>query len=56
MMMRRRQEPSRHVEVVEGRLKVIIDEEFPFTRDGVVSILKKVASGKSLGKNILRII
>ena len=43
-------------QVVEGRLKVIIDEEFPFTRDGVVSILKKVASGKSLGKNILRII
>jgi NADPH:quinone reductase-like Zn-dependent oxidoreductase len=42
--------------IVDGRLKVIVDEKFPFTKDGVAGIFQKVASGKSLGKNVLMVL
>jgi len=41
--------------VAKKKLKVFIDEEFPFTKEGIVQIFKKQGSGKSIGKNILRI-
>lgn len=41
--------------ISNGDLKVIIDERFPFTSEGVVALFEKVAGGKSLGKNILSI-
>mmetsp|Transcript_12405 Transcript_12405/g.11239 ORF Transcript_12405/g.11239 Transcript_12405/m.11239 type:complete len:328 (+) Transcript_12405:75-1058(+) len=39
--------------VKEGKLKVVIDGEFPFTNQGVVDLLEKTAGGKSNGKNVL---
>lgn len=39
----------------EGKLKISIDEIFPFTLDGVLRIMNKVDTGKSLGKNILQV-
>ena len=41
--------------LVDGKLKLSIDEEFPFTEEGVVSALKKQADGKSIGKNVVKI-
>mmetsp|Transcript_14803 Transcript_14803/g.16005 ORF Transcript_14803/g.16005 Transcript_14803/m.16005 type:complete len:333 (+) Transcript_14803:57-1055(+) len=41
--------------IVQGKIKVPIEETFPFTTDGVVGLLNKIAGGKSLGKNILSI-
>ena len=42
--------------LLKKQLKIIIEEEFPFTIKGVRDIFKKIKSGKSLGKNILRIV
>ncbi len=42
--------------VAEGKLKVSIDESFPFSQQGVWDIFAKVSAGKSLGKNILQIV
>eukprot|EP00747_Dinoflagellata_sp_TGD_P041576 gnl/TRDRNA2_/TRDRNA2_141556_c0_seq1.p1 gnl/TRDRNA2_/TRDRNA2_141556_c0~~gnl/TRDRNA2_/TRDRNA2_141556_c0_seq1.p1 ORF type:complete len:327 (+),score=63.15 gnl/TRDRNA2_/TRDRNA2_141556_c0_seq1:2-982(+) len=41
--------------LVAGKLKLKIDEEFPFTKAGIISMLEKQNSGKSSGKNILKI-
>ena len=41
--------------LADGKLKLPIDEEFPFTREGVVGVLKKQAGKKSLGKNVVKI-
>jgi hypothetical protein len=40
--------------VGDGKLKIIIDEVFEFTKEGVVKILEKIESGKSLGKNLIK--
>ena len=42
--------------VNKGELKLPIDEVFPFTQDGVRAIFRKLKGGKSLGKNIVRIV
>eukprot|EP01035_Chromulina_nebulosa_P021921 gene21921-28382_t len=39
--------------VKDGKLKVVIDGEFPFTNQGVIDLLEKTAGGKSTGKNVL---
>lgn len=39
--------------VVAGTLRLPIDETFPFTKEGVVGILKKIEGGKSKGKSVL---
>lgn len=39
--------------VLEGKIKIPIDERFPFTKEGVVGLLNKIESGKSVGKNLL---
>ena len=41
--------------VAEGSLRIPVDEEFPFTHEGVTALFLKVAGGKSLGKNVLKI-
>eukprot|EP01038_Epipyxis_sp_PR26KG_P007283 gene7283-9925_t len=40
--------------VSEGKLVVPVEAEFPFTLEGVIDALKRVESGKSLGKNVVR--
>ena len=40
----------------EDRIKVPIEEVFPFTQQGVAAAFAKVAAGKSLGKNIIKIV
>ena len=42
--------------VAEGKLKVPIEDVFPFTQEGVTAIFNKVKAGKSLGKNVLKIV
>jgi NADPH:quinone reductase-like Zn-dependent oxidoreductase len=39
--------------IVSGKLKVSIEDRFPFTEDGVRQLFKKQDSGKSMGKNLL---
>jgi NADPH2:quinone reductase len=39
----------------DGKLRLPIDAEFPFTREGVTALLRKQQGGKSIGKNILKI-
>lgn len=41
--------------VVAGKVKLLIDETFPFTQEGVVALLKKIEGGKSNGKNVLQV-
>ena len=41
--------------LAEGRLRVPIDQRFPFTHDGVVGLYQKIHEGKSVGKNVLDI-
>jgi len=41
--------------LVDGRIKVVVDSEFPFSQQGVTDIFAKIISGKSLGKNILNV-
>lgn len=41
--------------VEDGKLDVYIDEEFDFNKVGVVSLMQKIAMGKSIGKNLLKI-
>jgi NADPH:quinone reductase-like Zn-dependent oxidoreductase len=41
--------------IAAGTLKVVIDDSFPFTKEGVDALIKKCDSGSSVGKNILRI-
>lgn len=40
--------------VAEGKLSLPIDETFPLTTEGAVGIMKKINSGKSVGKNIIK--
>jgi len=40
----------------EGKVSLAIDEVFPFTTEGVRALLNKAAGGKSLGKNVLKIV
>jgi NADPH:quinone reductase-like Zn-dependent oxidoreductase len=42
--------------IAAGKLTVSVNEEFPFTQEGVVALIRKVESGASTGKNILRIV
>ena len=42
--------------VSEGKLRMPIEETFPFTQQGVWDIFAKIHSGKSLGKNVLQIV
>jgi NADPH:quinone reductase-like Zn-dependent oxidoreductase len=42
--------------IAAGTLKVVIDDAFPFTKEGVDALIKKCDSGSSVGKNILRIV
>jgi len=39
--------------VLEGKIKIPIDEKFPFSKEGVIALLHKIESGKSVGKNLL---
>jgi NADPH:quinone reductase-like Zn-dependent oxidoreductase len=41
--------------IAAGKLSVSVNEEFPFTQEGVQALIRKVDSGASTGKNILRI-
>jgi NADPH:quinone reductase-like Zn-dependent oxidoreductase len=38
-----------------GQLRVPVEDVFPFTSEGVQAIVAKVQSGKSLGKNVIKI-
>jgi NADPH:quinone reductase-like Zn-dependent oxidoreductase len=42
--------------IVEGKLKVPIDQAYPFTQEGVLQAFEKVDSKKSLGKNIIKMV
>lgn len=42
--------------VAAGSLRIPVDETFPFTTEGVRGLFAKVETGKSRGKNILKII
>jgi len=39
--------------VSEGKLTIPIDGVFPFTKEGVKTMLEKISGGKSLGKSVL---
>jgi len=39
--------------VVDGKLKLRMDEEFSFTTEGVRAMMKKSQGGKAVGKNVL---
>lgn len=41
--------------IADGSVKVIMDDSFPFTTAGVVAAMDKIESGKSIGKNVIRI-
>lgn len=41
--------------IADGEVRVVIDERFPFTHDGIVEIFRKITSGKSVGKNVLNV-
>ena len=41
--------------VEQGKLDVPIDEEFPFTHEGITELIEKQQSGKSMGKNVLNV-
>lgn len=41
--------------ISDGDVRVVIDERFSFTQEGITGIFNKVASGKSTGKNILNV-
>jgi 2-desacetyl-2-hydroxyethyl bacteriochlorophyllide A dehydrogenase len=41
--------------IAAGKVRLPIDETFPFTQDGITNLLNKVAGGKSVGKNVVRI-
>eukprot|EP01134_Creolimax_fragrantissima_P001587 CFRG1587T1 len=40
--------------IADGSLNVVIDDEFPFTNEGVQAIMTKQASGTSMGKNLIK--
>eukprot|EP00164_Ancoracysta_twista_P001433 GFYU01001868.1.p1 GENE.GFYU01001868.1~~GFYU01001868.1.p1 ORF type:complete len:338 (+),score=130.50 GFYU01001868.1:134-1147(+) len=40
--------------IVEGSLKVQVENEYSFSLDGVKSVFKKQSEGKSIGKNVLK--
>jgi len=40
--------------IVDKKLDVVVDAVFPFTQEGVQELLKKQASGASMGKNVLK--
>ena len=40
----------------ENKVRVVVDEVYPFTQEGVEGIFEKIKGGKSLGKNVLRIV
>jgi len=42
--------------VAAGTLKITIDETFPFTTEGVHNLIKKVETGASTGKNLLKVV
>lgn len=42
--------------VVSGALQLTIDDTYPFTIEGVHAMLKKMESGTSQGKNVLKIV
>lgn len=41
--------------IASKKLKIAIDQSFPFTEDGVQSAFAKVSSGKSIGKNVIEL-
>merc|ERR1712118_536762 len=41
--------------LAKGKLKIKIDQEFPFTKAGVLAMLEKQAGGKAVGKNVLKV-
>lgn len=41
--------------IADGEVSVFIDGRFPLTQEGIVGLYDKVASGKSIGKNILNV-
>jgi len=42
--------------VTQGKLQVPMDTIFPFTTEGVVQAYEKMASKKSLGKNVIQMV
>eukprot|EP01134_Creolimax_fragrantissima_P001588 CFRG1588T1 len=40
--------------IADGSLNVVIDDEFPFTNEGVQAIMAKQASNTSMGKNVIK--
>eukprot|EP00746_Dinoflagellata_sp_MGD_P131107 gnl/MRDRNA2_/MRDRNA2_64926_c0_seq1.p1 gnl/MRDRNA2_/MRDRNA2_64926_c0~~gnl/MRDRNA2_/MRDRNA2_64926_c0_seq1.p1 ORF type:complete len:416 (-),score=107.70 gnl/MRDRNA2_/MRDRNA2_64926_c0_seq1:62-1144(-) len=41
--------------LASGKLKLRIDEEFAFTKSGIIDMLLKQSAGKSVGKNVLKV-
>ena len=39
--------------IVDGKLQVKVESTFPFTKQGVTDAFKKMAGGKSVGKNVI---
>jgi NADPH2:quinone reductase len=39
----------------QGKLNLPVEDEFPFTKDGIVELLQKQRAGKSIGKNVLKV-
>jgi NADPH:quinone reductase-like Zn-dependent oxidoreductase len=51
-------DPSTQDELVtlleQGKLKVTVEDEFPFTHAGITALFEKQKAGKSVGKNVVR--
>ena len=39
----------------QGKLTLPIEDQFPFTREGLIALLEKQQRGRSIGKNVVRI-
>ena len=41
--------------IINKQLVIPIDEEFPFTTEGIQNLFSKIEKNKSIGKNILKL-
>ena len=39
----------------QGKLKLPVEDVFPFTHEGITDLLQKQVGGKSIGKNVLAV-
>lgn len=43
-------------DLADVKIKVSVDKEFPFTKEGAVNMMKHIESGKGRGKNVMNIV